>query len=198
MRILAIAALLSLSIAALPKLSAQPPLLATPRKAPDFTLVEPSGKKTALSTYRGKVVVLAFVSTICPHCQHECELLSKLSGEMKAKGVPVQMLASAFNDNAAALVPGFIRDFKVTFPVGYTDPNTVFAFQQFSVMDRPSVPQLAVIDKNGMIRAQTPLLGDPNLQDENYLRGLIAKLAGEGISATPIKKSPTKAGSSLR
>lgn len=193
MRTLAVAAFLSISLTALPKLSAQPPLLPTPRKAPDFTIVEPNGKRTPLTAYHGKVVVLAFISTECPHCQKECEMLTKLYEEMKPKGV--QMLASAFNDHAASLVPAFIRDHGVMFPVGYTTPETVLAFQSFSVMDRPSVPQVSVIDKKGMIRAQTPPPGDINLQDENYLRGLLTKLASEGISATPIHKTAAKGSS---
>src|SRR5438477_12868387 len=95
------AVLLALGVAAF----AQPPM---PRKAPEITIAEPSGKQTLLSSYKGKVVVLAMVSTICPHCQKECEMLTQLSTEMKPKGV--QMLAIAFNDNASVLVPAFIRD----------------------------------------------------------------------------------------
>jgi|SRR5579864_379054 len=199
MRTIALAAFLSISLAALPNLSAQQfsaqpsTILEKPRKAPEFTIVEPTGKKMLLSSYRGKVVVLAFISTECPHCQKECEMLSQLYTEMKPKGV--QILASAFNDGAAVRVPGFIQAHHVNFPVGYTDPESVLSFQSFSVMDRPSVPQVAVIDKKGMIRAQTPPPGDVNLQDEGYLRDLLTKLAGEGISATPIHKASVKTGS---
>jgi len=114
MRTIASAAFCLLGFAAvIPVANAQPPL---PRKAPEITIVETSGNKIPLSSYKGKVVVLALVSTICPHCQKECEMLTQLYAEMKPKGV--QMAAIAFNDNAAVLVPGFIRDHGVTFPVG--------------------------------------------------------------------------------
>ena len=167
-----------------PLANAQPPL---PRKAPEITIVEPSGNKTLLSSYKGKVVVLALISTTCPHCQKECEMLTQLYSEMKPKGV--QMAAIAFNDNAAALVPGFIRDHGVMFPVGYTNLDTMMGFMGFSVMDRPLVPQVAVIDKKGMIRAQSPPGGDTNLQDMAFLRNLINNLLSEG-AATSHKAAP--------
>jgi len=170
------AALCLLGFAAVtPLANAQPPL---PRKAPEITIVETSGNKIPLSSYKGKVVVLALISTTCPHCQKECEMLTQLYSEMKPKGV--QMAAIAFNDNAAMLVPGFIRDHGVMFPVGSAKLETVLDFLGFSVMDRYSVPQVAVIDKKGMIRAQSPPGGDANLQDMAFLRNLINNLLNEG------------------
>jgi peroxiredoxin len=171
----------SLGVAAvlLPLANAQPQL---PRKAPEITIVETSGTKIPLSSYKGKVVVLALVSTICPHCQKECEMLTQLYAEMKPKGV--QMAAIAFNDNAAVLVPGFVRDHGVTFPVGSAGPETVVEFLGFSIMDRYVVPQIAVIDRKGMIRAQSGPQGDPNLQDPTFLRNLINNLASEGATTT--------------
>lgn len=163
-----------------------------PRKAPEITIVEPSGSKIPLSSYKGKVVVLALVSTTCPHCQKECEMLTQLYSEMKPKGV--QMAAIAFNDNAAALVPGFIRDHGVMFPVGAAAPDTVLGFLGFSVMDRYNVPQVAVIDKKGMIRAQSGPMGDTNLQDATFLRNLINNLLSEGATSSSGKPAtPGKA-----
>jgi peroxiredoxin len=180
----AVVGLLGLA-AVIPLANAQPSM---PRKAPEITIVESSGNKIPLSSYKGKVVVLALISTICPHCQKECEMLTQLYAEMKPKGV--QMAAIAFNDNAAMLVPNFIRDHGVMFPVGSAKPETVLDFLGFSVMDRYNVPQIAVIDKKGMIRAQSGPMGDPNLQDMVFLRNLINNLLSEG-AATSGKAAPT-------
>lgn len=178
---------LLLGVAATSVLNAQPPM---PRPAPEIAIAEPGGKTTQLSSYKGKVVVLALVSTICPHCQKECEVLTQLQGELKPKGV--QMLAIAFNDNAAALVPAFVREHGVMFPVGAASPDKVLSFLGFSVMERYNVPQMAVIDRKGMIRAQSGPLGDPKLQDPAQLRTLLLELAGEGAAA-PTKTSTSKA-----
>jgi peroxiredoxin len=196
MRIIAIAPVFALALAPLfAQSTVTPPL---PRKAPEIAIAEPGPdgkpvKTTQLSSYKGKVVVLALVSTICPHCQKECEMLSKVYTDMKPKGV--QMLAVAFNDNAALLVPQFVREHGVLFPVGSAPPDVAAGFLGFSVMDRYVVPQIAVIDRNGMIRAQTPPAGDPNLQDEGFLRNLIGKLVAEpaGGPATTTKAAPKTA-----
>jgi hypothetical protein len=63
----------------------------------------------------------------------------------------------------------------------------------FSVMDRYVVPQLAVIDRQGMIRAQTPPAGDPNLQDEGFLRKLISQLVAEPAGPATTTKAAPKA-----
>lgn len=176
MRIVAVPALLfSLAIAAL----AQPPL---PRKSPEFTIEQPSGKKALLSSYKGKVVVLEFLYTTCPHCQHESEQLTKLYHEFAPKGV--QMLGVAFNDNAAVLVNPFVQQFGVAYPVGFSSPDAVLAFLGFSLMDRYVVPQLVVIDRKGMIRAQSGPQGDPNLQDEGYMRNLINQVLKEPVGTS--------------
>ncbi|HML16211.1 MAG TPA: TlpA disulfide reductase family protein [Bryobacteraceae bacterium] len=183
MRIIASSALLfSLAVAAL----AQPPL---PRKSPEFTIEQPSGQKTLLSSFKGKVVVLEFLYTTCIHCQHESEQLTKLYREFGPKGV--QMLGVGFNDNAPVLVNGFVQQFGVGYPVGFSNPDAVLAFLGFSLMDRYVVPQVVVIDRKGMIRAQSGPQGDPNLQDEGYMRNLLTKVLSEP-AATSVQKPAVK------
>jgi hypothetical protein len=50
------------------------------------------------------------------------------------------------------------------------------AYMGFSVFDRPVTPLVVVIDRKGVIRAQTPAVGDSNLQNEAKLRTLIESL----------------------
>jgi peroxiredoxin len=152
---------------------------AMPRKAPELTVVEPSGKQTLLSSYRGKVVLLAFVFTTCPHCQAEIGVMNKLQGEFGPKGF--QALAVAVNDNAGMLVGGFIQNFKPTFPVGYAARETAKDYLQVS--DDPpgwSVPQMVLIDRKGMIVAQSAPKGSEELQVEDSLRQKISALLGSG------------------
>lgn len=152
-----------------------PPL---PRKSPEFTITEAPGKEVLLSSFRGKVVVLGFVHTTCIHCQQFSAMLTKLHRELGPKGF--QPIDVAWNENAQMLVPGFVKQIGIDFPVGYSTWDPIMSYLGFSVMDRPVVPLIAVIDKRGMIRAQTPPQGDPNLQDEGKLRSLIESLLAEG------------------
>src|SRR5438477_6678599 len=108
------AAFLAVGISAL----ATPPV---PRKAPEFTIVEPSGKQTLLSSYKGKVVCIEFLHTTCPHCQDTSRIFSKLQHELGPRGV--QFIGIAFNDNAALLTDGFVKQFNVAYPVGYSNAD---------------------------------------------------------------------------
>lgn len=150
-----------------------------PRKAPELTIVDPSGKQTLLSSYRGKVVALAFIFTTCPHCQAETGVLSKLQTELGPKGF--QALAVAVNDNAGMLVNGFVQTFHPNFPVGYAPRRTAIDYLQVS--DEPpgwSVPQMVLIDRRGMIVAQSAPKGSEELQEENSLRKKITDLLAGG------------------
>ena len=48
------------------------------RAAPDLLLTDTSGKLIRLSLLRGKVFVLEFMLTSCPHCQNTAKLMSRL------------------------------------------------------------------------------------------------------------------------
>ena len=158
-------------------LSAQPPM---PRKAPELTIVESTGKQMLLSSFKGKVVALAFVFTTCPHCQAECQVLSKLDSELGPKGF--QPLAVAFNDNAGMLVNNFIQNFHINFPVGYAARETVVNYLQLNDKDMWNVPQIVLIDRKGMIVAQSAPKGTEELQEENSLHAKITNLLGATVS----------------
>lgn len=151
-----------------------------PRQAPEFVINYPGGKQDLLSRYKGKVVLLAFILTTCPHCQAECKILSKLNKELGPQGF--QPIAVASNQMAIMLVNDFVKEFGVNFPVGATEPGPVLGFMKINEGDRWVVPQIAIIDRKGMIRAQTPFNGDEKLQDEAHLRTIITDLLKEGTA----------------
>jgi peroxiredoxin len=158
---------------------AMPPV---PRAAPEFTIVDAAGKHTLLSSYRGRVVVLAFVATWCAHCQAYSQMLTKIHKDLGARGF--QPIDVAFNQEVTpAMVVEFSQKVGLDFPVGYSAPEPVLEYFGISVMERYAYPEIVVIDREGMIRAQSPIdsnipdaPGDRNLQSENYLRMLIESL----------------------
>jgi peroxiredoxin len=167
-------ALASLAALCAPAWAAAP----VPRKAPEFTIVEPSGKQTHLSSFRGKVVVMEFLDTTCPHCQHASLMLTMLHQQLGPRGF--QPIGIAAYNNAPPQVLGFLKQFSPSYPVGVSDNDTVIKFLGFSPDDRVMVPQIAVIDRKGVIRAQSPPMSDRNLQDQDYMRTLIDALLKEG------------------
>ena len=171
-------------------LAAAPPVI---KKAAEFTITEPSGKQLLLSSFKGNVVVLTFIYTTCPHCQDESRMLTKLYREMGPRGL--QVLGVAFNDNAGILVPAFVEQFGVPYPVGASAREPVLNYLGISdsvMAPRWVVPQIVVIDRKGNIRAQSPMQGDPNLQQEAYMRNLIEALLREpGPTTSSSAKKPS-------
>lgn len=156
---------------------ATPPL---PRRSPEFTITEAPGKDVLLSKYRGKVVALAFVFTTCIHCRAYSTMINGIQRDLGPRGF--QAIDVAWNPDADRLAGNFAKELGLTFPVGYSTWDPIMSFLGFTVMDRPVVPLIVVIDKKGMIRAQSPPQGDPELQEEHHLRTLVESLLNEGAT----------------
>jgi thiol-disulfide isomerase/thioredoxin len=152
-----------------------PPL---PRKSPEFTIVEPGGKEILLSSYRGKVVLVGFFATYCVHCQNTAKVFNGLQEAFGSEGL--QAIAIAFNPDAdAAKVKEFAHLYAPSYPVGLSKPDYVVSYLGISVLERYVYPQVVLIDRKGMIRAQSDIKGTPELQDTTGLRPQIEKLLKE-------------------
>jgi len=191
------ALLSSFLISSLPALPQALPGLPPLRKAPELSFKLPGGAQRQLSQYRGKVVALEFILTTCPHCQAAAKVMTKLQGELGPKGF--QALDVAVNTTDEAVIKQFIADQQVVFPVGWIDAgspqNNVMALMNFmgmTVNDRPQVPQQVLIDRDGMIRYQTPPSGDFTALEESVLRGRLLEVLGQ--TATPRPKAPAAHG----
>ncbi len=153
--------------------------LPVPRPAREFTFVEPSGKQTLLSSFRGKVVMIQFLSTTCPHCRDLSMELSQMQKDLPG----VQFVGVAFNEATPQMAQAYKNQFHIDFPVAFAGAETVLNFLGFSVTERLMVPQVAIIDKKGVIRAQSAALGSPELYDTKTLKPLLLKLVSEGGAA---------------
>lgn len=166
-----------------------------PRPAPDYSVKLTTGKQIPLSTYRGSVVALLFVSTDCPHCQTACSYMERMQRQYGARGF--QTLAVAYNPMAVMLVEEFAGKAGATFPVGYDTRDPVFAFLQRSVKLQTYVPIMVLIDRNGMIRGQhlgdDPIFtSDPKTHEMPKVRGAIEQLLNEQPGAAPKKAATAK------
>ncbi len=171
------------------------------RKAPEFAFNLPGQGQKLLSQYRGKVVALEFIYTTCPHCQAASKLMTKLQQEYGPRGL--QVIDVAVNPNADLKVEDFVKDFQVGFPVGWATADQMTSFMNFSD-GRFVVPQLALIDRDGNIRYQTPALENEKwekLMKEDTLRAHIQELLNQGSAssgrshATSSRASVAKKGS---
>src|SRR5580658_2339978 len=155
-----------------------------PRPTPDFEIGMNTGDAIKLSQYKGKVCVLAFILTTCPHCQKTVGFLSGMQKEYGPQGL--QVVASAVDDMGKMNVPDFITRFRPAFPVGFNALSDAQGYLQHPVMFRMFMPQLVFIDRKGNIRAQ--YAGDDKFiteeaNQEKNIRDQIEALLKEGKSA---------------
>ncbi len=160
MRALAATAFVALTVSAF----ATPPV---PRKSPEFTITDPSGKPMLLSSLKGKIVVMPFMFTTCPHCQRFAQDLTQLQKEFAPRGVV--FLGTVFNDANGAMAAQFVKEFNVGFPVGYATRDAVVSYLGLSVLDRWVVPQVAIIDRKGNVVAQSAATGIPGTAGTRFL-----------------------------
>ena len=137
-----------------------------PRPAPELKI----GTAT-LSSWRGRVVLLAFISTECPHCQRASGIFEQLLHEFSG----LQVAEVAFNEGADPAA--FVKKFGLSFPVGTGTSDLAHDFLGLQRGARLGTPQVVVIDRSGVIRAQSERLGSPILQTYDYLRELLKAVA---------------------
>jgi hypothetical protein len=129
--------------------------------------------------FKGNVVVIEFLLVRCNGCLRMAQMINRLHGEMAGRGL--QTVGVAFDGDITAPV---IRDLanllKLTYPVGYTTSDNVDRYLARAAQERFQVPQFVVIDRSGMIRAQSRPNGETDLTNENYLRTLVRQLLNEG------------------
>lgn len=174
--VLILAALFATNLAAAPS--------SAPRKSPEFLIAEPSGNEILLSSLRGKVVVMEFFFLQSNHCTRIARMLNELNHDMGARGF--QALGVVFDppnvpDSHGELIPPAINFLHLNYPVGYAHKADVDNFLDRKPREILNIPQVVVIDRDGMIRAVSGGSGgDPRLEDQPSLRVLIEELLKEG------------------
>ena len=162
-----------------------------PRPAPEFVIRLADDSQILLSQMRGKVVVMEFLLTTCPHCKVASKVLTKLQKEWGPRGL--QCAGVAIDPMAKMLLPGFIAENGVSYPVGYSEYNTAVAFLQHPVMLRMLVPQVLIIDRKGIIRAHRGGEDDEFFKDEEkVLRTIIEPLLHERAAPAAKKSAAQK------
>jgi peroxiredoxin len=181
----------SLALLVLVMAASAAPSAIVPRQSPDFTINEPSGKQVQLSSFKGKVVMIEFLFLRSPSCLNLVQTMNKLNAELGSRGF--QPIAIAFpapqSDANQALVGGLADSLKLTYPVGYTQKEDVDRFLSRTGQETLRIPQVVIIDRTGVIRAQTGGRGgNLNLEKEDYLRTTLEGLLKEGAPAGTKKK----------
>ena len=167
------------------------PTASPPRKSPEFTIAVPAGETTLLSSYKGKVVVVEFFFIASQHCMNVAQVLNKLGRDLGSRGF--QPIGIVFDPpkvptSGEKVIPSLVDYFKLAYPVGFASKAEVDTYLGRSGNGLLAIPQMVVIDRQGIIRASTGNRTNPKLEDENSLRALIEALLKESTSESPAKK----------
>lgn len=138
---------------AAPPVSAPAPA-APPKSDSALSFKAYGGRDIAIEDYKGKVVMVLFFSTDCPHCQNTARILAPIYREYQAKGV--EFLGVAVNPSAAQNLPAFVSQYAVEFPVGVGTSMQWSSFAKFSVTKRAYVPHVLFVGKDGKVAEDHP------------------------------------------
>lgn len=158
-----------------------------PRPAPEIEFAPVTGGSGAmkLSQLRGKVVALEFLLTTCPGCKHSGQILAKLHRQYAPRGF--QVVGLAVDPGAALRIPVFAAETGALFPIAVYNDASARNFLQVPWMLRMAYPQVAFIDRKGMLRehfrAEDPRMSAA-VEEENF-RKVVERLLAEGQEPKP-------------
>ena len=153
------------------------------RRAPGFCLIDTSGQWQDLADYRGKVVLVEFMQTNCPHCAAFSAVLNTL----KAKyGDKLAILSIANPPDTPQTMMQFVNGHKLSYPMLLDQGQVAASYVRAASVDLPTI---FLIDGNGMIR-NTWQRNDLNRDvfEGPTLGREIDKLLAGSPAATPSKK----------
>lgn len=158
-----------------------------PRPAPDLVVSRVGGEQIRLSQYRGKILIFELLLTTCPHCARCANTVQKVLPDYKLRGV--EALGAAINDEARFDLLRFEMASGAKFPMGIADRNRAYEFLQADLNAGPVYfPQLMLIDRKGMIRAQYAGVDKFFEREEENLRKMLDTLLAEPAAAQGTKK----------
>ena len=118
------------------------------RAAPDFSLKTLDGRELALSTLRGRPVLINFWASWCAPCRAEIPELVRIYEAHKADGLMVVGINLTAQD-ALPDVRAFVKEFAVTFPV-LLDETGAVANEQYHLR---GIPMSVLVDRTGIVRS---------------------------------------------
>lgn len=133
--------------------------------APDFTLKDLTGTAVKLSDLKGKVVLINFSTTWCPHCRHAVPTLNKVASAYKGKEFA---LYSIHIQESQKKVSSFAEKYGVSYPILIDGDGSVA--QAYGVR---GIPSRTIVGKDGKIVCR----------DCTDFEAELAKLLGPGAAA---------------
>ena len=117
------------------------------RRAPGFALPDSMMRIHDLADYRGKIVLIDFMQTTCPHCTPFADALERVQKKYGDK-VAILAVVNSAGDNQNT-VAEFIAGHHITYPVLFDAGQMAYSYVRSTRMDTPHV---FLIDAEGTIK----------------------------------------------
>jgi peroxiredoxin len=134
--------ILSILLCTASLLTAQPA-----RRAPGWALPDGKMKVYDLADYRGKLVVLEFMQTNCPHCSAAADTLRDLEQKYGSRIQVISVVSSQTDKDYT--VASFAQGHKVTYPILFDSGQMMYSYV---LNPKVAFPHIYVIDGGGNIR----------------------------------------------
>jgi TolA-binding protein/peroxiredoxin len=139
-----------------------------------------ANREVKLSSLKGKVVVVTFWGTWCPHCQHEIPKMETIYRALKPKGLVMIGITQNAEGQNDQMLNNFIHEKGLTFPIGVDKDgisNSRYAVSR--------IPATAIIDRRGIVRWRNSGMLLTQALIERFLneRPVAAKASANGLVA---------------
>lgn len=139
------------------------------RRAPSFALPDSRLRYHDILDYRGKVLLIDFMLTECPHCQTLAPVLEKMKQRFAGK---VDVLSIVTPPDTNVQVANFIAKYKVTSPILFDCGQATAAYLKVTPSNpQITLPHLFLVDAQGRI-----------LEDWTYSEATKAIFEGDGLA----------------
>jgi len=141
-----------------------------PEKASDFTFNDPEGKPAALSSFKGKTVLLNVWATWCVPCRAEMPELDKLQSELGSD--KFQVVTVNIDTSRPERPKKFFEDAGVKALTLYTDPKANIFYELKQAGKALGLPVTMLIDPEG---CQIGLMNGPAAWHSADAKALVTK-----------------------
>jgi len=143
------------------------------RRAPGFSLPDRAYKYHDPQDYRGKVLIIEFMQTTCPHCAAFSKILEEAAGKYAGK---VSILSIVNPPDTPEKVAQYAATNKVSIPILFDCGQIAASYVHWSPGKSGGfdIPRVFIIDATGVIRRDLQY----NLMTKDIFegRGLFAEL----------------------